>query len=131
MSEPEGTPGQSGAVNVEQVLPMVSRPDPEILEAEKRQLRELEKESRHVRFWGYFKLSGPGWLQGAITLGGGSAASSLVAGTLVGYRFLWVQPVAMFFGIVMLSALAHQTLSTRARPFRAVSRYVHPSMAWA
>jgi Mn2+/Fe2+ NRAMP family transporter len=42
-----------------------------------------------------------------------------------------VQPLAIFFGVVMLSALAHQTLSTRMRPFNAVSRYVHPVMAWA
>jgi manganese transport protein len=126
MSTPEPT-----SIDTEQILPMVSRPDPAILEAERQQLRELTSRPAPRRAWGYLRLSGPGWLQGAITLGGGSAASSLIAGTLTGYKFLWVQPVAMFFGIVMLGALAHQTLSTRMRPFEAVGRYVHPLMAWA
>ena len=48
----------------------------------------------------------PGWLQGAMTLGGGSAASSLLAGALFGYQLLWVQPLAMLLGIVMLNAEA-------------------------
>ena len=30
----------------------------------------------------YTKLSGPGWLQGAITLGGGSLAGSLYVGVI-------------------------------------------------
>jgi len=131
MTQPEPIIAPGGDLTAEQVLPMVSRPDPGMLELERARLRSLSGESVPRRFWGYFLLSGPGWLQGAITLGGGSAASSLIAGTLTGYKFLWVQPLAIFFGIVMLSALAHQTLSTRMRPFEAVSRYVHPAMAWA
>ena len=39
-----------------------------------------EKKSRGARYRAYTKLSGPGWLQGAITLGGGSLAGSLYLG---------------------------------------------------
>ena len=33
----------------------------------------------------FLKLSGPGWLQSAITLGGGSLAGSLYMGVIGGY----------------------------------------------
>jgi len=73
---------------------------------------------------------GPGWLQGAMTLGGGSAVTSLTIGAVFGYEFLWVQPVSMLIGCVMLFALAHQTLSTGERPFRAMKHHFSPSLAW-
>ena len=52
----------------------------------------------------YSKLSGPGWLQSAITLGGGSLAGSLYLGVLGGPSLLWLQPLAMLLGVVMLAA---------------------------
>ena len=69
---------------------------------------------------------GPGWLQGAMTLGGGSAITSLSIGAMFGYEYLWVQPVAMIIGCIMLFALAHQTLSTGERPFTAMRDHFHP-----
>lgn len=79
----------------------------------------------------YARLSGPGWLQSAITLGGGSLAGSLYLGILAGYGMLWVQPVAMVLGIVMLSCIAFVTLSTGERPFRAINRHINPVLGWA
>ena len=79
----------------------------------------------------YARLSGPGWLQSAITLGGGSLASSLYLGILAGYGMLWVQPVAMVLGIVMLSCIAFVTLSTGERPFQAIKRRINPVLGWA
>ena len=38
----------------------------------------------------YDRLSGPGWLQSAITLGGGSLASSLYLGVLAGFSLMWL-----------------------------------------
>ena len=73
---------------------------------------------------------GPGWLQGAMTLGGGSAITSLSIGAMFGYEYLWVQPVAMIIGCIMLFALAHQTLSTGERPFTAMRDHFSPSIAW-
>lgn len=82
------------------------------------------------RSWHYLKLSGPGWLQGAMTLGGGSAITSLSIGAIYGYELLWVQPVSMLIGCIMLFALSHQTLSTQQKPFQAFRQFVNPSLAW-
>lgn len=78
----------------------------------------------------YLRMSGPGWLQGAMTLGGGSAITSLTIGGVYGYELLWVQPLAMLIGCVMLFALSHQTLSTGVKPFSAMRDHLHPSLAW-
>lgn len=80
--------------------------------------------------WQNIRAGGPGWLQGAMTLGGGSAITSLTLGTVFGYEFLWVQPVAMVIGCVMLFALSHQTLSTGEAPFQAMRRHVSAPLAW-
>ncbi len=78
----------------------------------------------------YLRLSGPGWLQSALTLGGGSLSSSLYLGVLAGYSLLWLQPLAMVLGIVMLSAIGYVTTSTGAPPFQAVNRHVNPVLGW-
>lgn len=83
------------------------------------------------KFFTYAKLSGPGWLQGAITLGGGSLAGALFLGSTVGFGAMWVQPVAMICGIIMLSAIAYVTLSTGNRPFHAINRHLNPLLGWA
>ncbi len=94
-------------------------------------LQRLAGASRAARWSGYLRLTGPGWLQSAFTLGSGSAVASLYLGAHYGYSLLWVQPLAMVVGIVMLMAVSHQTLSTGVRPFDAMRRFVHPGMAWA
>lgn len=78
----------------------------------------------------FVKLSGPGWLQSAITLGGGSLAGSLYLGVIGGYDFLWLQPLMMILGVVMLSAIAYVTLSTGQRPFDAINTHVSPVLGW-
>ena len=65
-----------------------------------------------------------------LRLGGGSLASSLFLGILGGFSLLWVQPLAMMLGIVMLSAIGYVTLSTQERPFEAVRVHVNPVLAW-
>lgn len=100
-------------------------------DAEQQQLEALAAEPAWRRIAGYTRLSGPGWLQGAMTLGGGSAITSLTIGGVYGYELLWVQPIAMLIGCIMLFALSHQTLSTGERPFVAMARHIHPALAWA
>lgn len=78
----------------------------------------------------YIKLSGPGWMQSAITLGGGSLAGSLYLGVLGGVSLLWLQPIAMILGIIMLSAIGYVTLSTGQRPFEAINKHVNPVLGW-
>lgn len=79
----------------------------------------------------YAKLSGPGWLQGAITLGGGSLAGALYVGIISGYQLMWLQPLAMVLGVIMLSAIGYVTLSTGRRPFESIKAHVSPVLAWA
>ncbi|TWT96141.1 Divalent metal cation transporter MntH [Botrimarina colliarenosi] len=79
----------------------------------------------------YLRMSGPGWLQSAITLGGGSLAGGLYLGVLSGYGMMWLQPLAMLLGVAMLSAIAYVTLSTGRRPFRLVVEEVNPVLGWA
>ncbi|MFC1782437.1 divalent metal cation transporter [Planctomycetota bacterium] len=78
----------------------------------------------------YVRLSGPGWLQSAITLGGGSLAGSLYLGVLGGMSLLWLQPMAMIMGVIMLSAIGYVTLTTGERPFRAINQHVNPVLGW-
>ncbi len=125
------TPQEAPHEDIRRGLPMFSAADPEVLAQEKAELAELAGKPVLTRWRGYARKTGPGWLQSAMTLGGGSAVSSLTIGALFGYDLLWVQPLAMLLGIIMLSAMAHQTLSTGARAFGAVGEYVSPAIAWA
>ena len=74
----------------------------------------------------YFRLSGPGWLQSAITLGGGSLGGALYLGVIGGSSMLWLQMVAILIGVIMLSAISYVTLSTGKRPYAAINEYVNP-----
>jgi Mn2+/Fe2+ NRAMP family transporter len=65
-----------------------------------------------------------------MTLGGGTASTALFAGAAFGYQLLWVAPVAIALGMLMLSAVSYQTLSTGMRPFEAMRRYAGAPLAW-
>ncbi len=81
----------------------------------------------------YAGLSGPGWIQAAVTLGGGTLVGALYLGVVGGYQFLWLQPLAMLCGIIMLSAINYVTLSKDSiadRPFKLAERHVSPVLAW-
>lgn len=78
----------------------------------------------------FIKLSGPGWLQSAITLGGGSLAGALFLGILGGTSMLWLQLMAIIMGVIMLSAISYVTLSTGERPFRMINKHINPALGW-
>lgn len=101
------------------------------VEQEAAELAEVNKKPFFQRFGYYTKKSGPGWLQGAITLGGGSLAGALYLGVFMGYNMMWLQPLAMILGVIMLSAIAYVTLSTGERPFQAINEHVSPVLGWA
>jgi len=88
------------------------------------ELRELENKPFGERTIGYVKRTGPGLLQSAMTLGAGSAAASVIAGASFGYKLLWVQPVAMFLGVMMLGALSNVVLTTGERPYKSFGREI-------
>jgi Mn2+/Fe2+ NRAMP family transporter len=79
----------------------------------------------------FLRLSGPGWLQSGITVGGVSFSSSLYLGVLVGFSMMWLQPLAMILGIIMLGAIAYVTLSIRQRPLKAINDHVSPVLGWS
>lgn len=101
------------------------------LERDRRLLREARNRGPLGRLTTYARLSGPGWLQSAITLGGGSLGGSLFLGAIAGFSIMWVQPLAMLMGVIMLSAIAYVTLSTGKRPFQAIAEHVNPVLAWS
>ena len=78
----------------------------------------------------FVSLSGPGWLQSAITLGGGSLAGALFLGILGGTSMLWLQLLAIVMGVIMLSAISYVTLSTGERPFRSINKHINPALGW-
>ncbi len=51
-------------------------------------------------------------------------------GVLAGFGLLWLQPVAMILGIIMLSAIGYVAMSTTERPFQAINRHVNPVLGW-
>ena len=100
------------------------------LAEEKELLKSVENAPASEKFKTYSKLTGPGWLQGAITLGGGSLAGSLYLGVIGGTQLLWLQPLMMMFGILMLSVIGYVTLSTGEKPFHAINRHINPVLGW-
>ncbi|MCK4564526.1 MAG: divalent metal cation transporter [Verrucomicrobia bacterium] len=119
--------------NDQKGLPMTSKWDPEILAKEVAELNALEAAPFGTKVKGYLKRSGPGLLQSAMTLGAGSAAASIVAGAYYGYSLLWVQPLAMFLGIMMLGALGKVVLTSGERPYKAFGREINKPLIflWA
>ena len=99
-------------------------------EQELRELAALDARSVLPRTLGYLRRMGPGYMQSAMTLGGGTAFASIFAGAAFGYQLLWVAPLAMLLGVIVLSAVAHQTLSTGENPFQAMKRHAGPFYAY-
>jgi len=116
---------QKGPGVQQQVMHMNPR-----IEKDRQMILDARKKGKGSLFKAYVKLSGPGWLQSGITLGGGSLSSSLYLGVLVGFSFMWLQPLAMILGIIMMSAIAYVTLSAGERPLHAINRHVNPVLGW-
>ncbi len=114
-------------------LPMAAKWDPAKLQQEIADLQALAGKPFPARAGGYIKRTGPGLLQSAMTLGAGSATASVIAGASFGYKLLWVQPVAMFLGVMMLAALGNIVLSTGERPYKAFGREMSKTLIllWA
>lgn len=100
------------------------------VEADRRLLNEAQARGAGATLGAYVRLSGPGWLQAAITLGGGSLAGALFLGILSGPSLLWLQLMAIVMGVVMLSAISYVTLSTGLRPFAAINEHINPVLGW-
>ena len=51
-------------------------------------------------------------------------------GVLAGYSLLWLQPMAIILGVIMLSAISHVTLSTGQSPFASINNEINPVLGW-
>lgn len=100
------------------------------LEANRQLLVDANEKGGASKLMAFIRLSGPGWLQSAITLGGGSLGGALFLGVLGGFAFMWLQPLAMIMGVIMLSAIGYVTLSTGERPFQAINKHINPVLGW-
>ncbi len=100
------------------------------LEDDRQEILQAQKEGTLSKILTYAKLAGPGWLQAAITIGGGSLAGGLFLGVIGGAELLWIQPLAVIMGVIMLSAISFVTLSADERPFKAMHDHVNPVLAW-
>lgn len=96
---------------------------------ERTYLQELAAKPFSGRIWGYMRLSGPGYMQSALTLGGGSIAACVTFGSILGYELLWVQPVAMILGYFVLAAIAKQVCHTGEKPYSSFWNRLHPAFA--
>lgn len=123
---PNSSGGDTTAPGTNPIAP--GKPVSDKVRADREMLKEAQAEGKTLGT--YIKLSGPGWLQSAITLGGGSLAGSLFLGVLGGTSMLWLQLVAIILGVVMLSAISYVTLSTGRRPFEAINTEINPALGW-
>ena len=109
---------------------MTEEPANSRIEQDRQQILEAQQQGAGAKIKVYTKLSGPGWLQSAITLGGGSLAGGLYLGILSGYHLMWLQPLAMIMGVIMLSAIGYVALSTKERPFASINNHISPVLGW-
>lgn len=100
------------------------------VESDREVLKQAQADGTGATLGAWVKLSGPGWLQSAITLGGGSLSGALFLGILGGTNLLWLQLMAIFMGVIMLSAITYVTLSTGERPFRQINQHINPVLGW-
>lgn len=100
------------------------------VETDREILQEAQSKGAGATLGAWVRLSGPGWIQSAITLGGGSLSGAVFLGILGGFNLLWLQLVAIIMGVVMLSAISYVTLSTGKRPFREINTHINPVLGW-
>ena len=115
MSKGNAPVGSDQPSDLRHGLPMVAKWNPEALAREKALLAELDAKPLGQRLRGYLGKSGPGWLQSALTLGAGSATSSLFAGALLGYSLLWVILATLFTKNLTRSRVGRAFVAIRDR----------------
>ncbi len=101
------------------------------LQAQRQLLQNAKQKGAAAQLGAFCKLSGPGWLQSATTLGGGSLASALYLGVLGGLGFMWLQPFAMMLGIIMLAAISYVTLSISTKPMFSINENITPILGYS
>ena len=132
-SQGHWTSGGASRIELIPMKPHNSSPEKITPDKELRDLREINSRSWPGRLAGYASRSGPGWIQGALTLGASSATSAFYLGWKFGYEMLWVNVLGMLMGVIMFGAIARPTLFKKESIYRAMGRHVSPTLAltWA
>lgn len=90
---------------------------------EKAWLHELNQKPFLQKTGGYIKLSGPGFMNAAFTLGAGSFASSVTLGAMYGYDMLWIPLYSFTIGIFMLALATRFVTQAKTPIIRAQDKY--------
>jgi len=98
--------------------PISEKLSSEALEAEQKKLESLAGKPVPLRFWTRLQLSGPGFMDSALTLGAGTLAAAMLSGAAFGYKTLWLLWVSMGLGLFMMAAMARFTCRGRFRIIR-------------
>jgi len=121
------TPGAASRASAEEVPQaygsLFGQRDPESLAAEIRELAALQGKPLPIRFWTHLRISGPGFLDSALTLGAGTLTAAMLSGAVFGYRTLWIVWLSMGLGLFMMAAMARFTCRGRSRIIRIQNRY--------
>jgi Mn2+/Fe2+ NRAMP family transporter len=102
--------------------PLAETLSPDAVAAEQRKLDSLPGKPVPVRFWERLKLSGPGFMDSALTLGAGTLTAAMLSGAAFGYKTLWLLWVSMGLGLFMMAAMARFTCRGRFRIIRVQNR---------
>jgi Mn2+/Fe2+ NRAMP family transporter len=94
-----------------------------------RSIQDLAGRPLAERLAAYARLTGPGYMQSAMTLGAGTISACVLMGSVYGYELLWVQPLAIFLGAAVLAAIAKQTCHTGEAPYGVFRERLHPALA--
>ena len=92
-------------------------------EAEAAALERIESRAPLPRFWGRLRLSGPGFMDSALTLGAGTLTAAMLSGAAFGYRTMWLLWVSMGLGVFMMAAMARFTCRGGFRVIRVQNRF--------
>jgi len=82
---------------------------PEVLAAEIDKLERLPRKPAFMRLWGHLQLSGPGFMDSALTLGAGTLAAAMLSGAAFCYRTMWLLWLSMGLGMFMMAAMVRFT----------------------
>ena len=96
---------------------------PEALQAEIQKLEQMQKKPLVTRFWGHLKISGPGFMDSALTLGAGTLTAAMLSGAVFGYKTMWLLWVSMGLGLFMMAAMARFTCRGGFRIIKVQNRY--------
>jgi manganese transport protein len=109
--------------NIPVHYPITEKIPKEVLEAEIQKLESLSKKPYLLRFWGHLQLSGPGFMDSALTLGAGTLTAAMLSGAIFGYRTLWLIWVSMGLGLFMMAVMARFTCRGGFRVIQIQNRY--------